>query len=231
MRKISITTAGAALLIAMLLLPAAALAKRGDRNHDRIPDRWERTHRLSLRLNQAKKDQDRDGLKNLAEYRAHTDPRDADTDSDGVEDGDDRAPRNPEPRERDASGTVTSYDGNVLTIMLANGDEISGRVHDGTEISCEDAKRSGDQPAAPQRELGARAAGYENDYGSGVYGIGGDGPGAGDPADGTAGDPPAEDPFADGCSSADLEVGIGISEATLVAKPTGAVFTEIQIVR
>src|SRR6184192_594061 len=60
----------------------------GDRNRDRIPDRWERRYHLSLRVNQARRDQDHDGLTNLGEFESHTNPRDADTDNDGIEDGD-----------------------------------------------------------------------------------------------------------------------------------------------
>lgn len=54
--------------IALLALPGLAAAK--DRNHDRIPDRWEKRHKLSLKVDQARKDQDRDHLRNLAEFKA-----------------------------------------------------------------------------------------------------------------------------------------------------------------
>jgi hypothetical protein len=75
--------------ILVLALPAAASAR--DRNHDRIPDRWEKRFDLSLKVNQAHRDQDHDGLNNRQEFRARTDPRDADTDNDGLEDGDELA--------------------------------------------------------------------------------------------------------------------------------------------
>ena len=58
----------------VIALPSVAAAK--DRNHDRIPDRWEKRHHLSLHVNQAKRDQDRDGLKNRQEFKAGDDPRD-----------------------------------------------------------------------------------------------------------------------------------------------------------
>ena len=77
--------AGGVLVLAFAL-PAAAQAAT-DRNHDRIPDAWERAHHLSLRVDQAKRDQDHDGLRNRGEYRAHTDPHRRDTDRDGVPDG------------------------------------------------------------------------------------------------------------------------------------------------
>jgi hypothetical protein len=88
-----ITTFGAVLLLALLALPGSALARghhskraNADRNHDGIADKWERRNHLSLRVNQAKRDQDKDGLNNLGEFRSHTSPRDADTDNDGVND-------------------------------------------------------------------------------------------------------------------------------------------------
>jgi hypothetical protein len=94
-----ITTLGAVLLLALFALPGAAMARghrhhpraSADRNHDRIPDRWEKRNHLSLRVNQAKRDQDRDGLNNLSEFRSHTNPRDADTDNDGVNDANEDA--------------------------------------------------------------------------------------------------------------------------------------------
>ena len=110
--------------LAMLALPALAAAK--DRNHDHIPDRWEKRHHLSLHRNQAHLDQDRDHLTNRAEFLAGDNPRDADTDNDGVMDGEENA------------GTIQSFDQETgkLTIALFGGDTISGLVTEGTEIEC-----------------------------------------------------------------------------------------------
>lgn len=85
MPRLTLSRLAVAVAAGVLGLPAAAHA--ADVNHDRIPDRWERTHHLSLRVDQQARDQDHDGLKNLAEYRDHTDPRRADTNGDGVRDG------------------------------------------------------------------------------------------------------------------------------------------------
>lgn len=122
---IGLVVAIAALGAALIAAPAQA-AK--DRNHDKIPDRWERQHDLSLKRDQAKRDQDRDGLKNLGEFEAGLDPRDGDSDDDGTEDGDEGA------------GTIASFDvqTGALTIDLFNGGELSGAVTDNTEIECED---------------------------------------------------------------------------------------------
>jgi hypothetical protein len=110
---------------ALLALPSFAAAK--DRNHDRIPDRWEQRHHLSLNENQAHRDQDRDGLDNRAEWRAGDDPRDHDTDHDGVIDGAENA------------GTIASFDATTgkLAITLFGGDTLSGLVVESTRIECE----------------------------------------------------------------------------------------------
>jgi hypothetical protein len=113
---------------ALLMLAAPAMAR--DRNHDRIPDRWERAHHLSLRVNQARRDQDHDGLRNRAEFRAHTNPRKADTDGDGIKDGAEHA------------GKIASFTGGVLTIDLFGGKTLTGTVDDTTEIECDDAHAS-----------------------------------------------------------------------------------------
>jgi hypothetical protein len=84
-RKLKLIAA-AVVAIAMLAVPGAAMAK--DRDHDKMPDKWEKAHGLSVHKKNAKGDPDRDGLSNRGEFRSSTDPRDADTDDDGTEDGD-----------------------------------------------------------------------------------------------------------------------------------------------
>ena len=80
-------TAVAGVLAALLLaIPGLASAPR-DANDDNLPDRWEKRHDLSLKVNQAPRNQDSDGLRNKGEFRRGTDPRDADTDDDGIADG------------------------------------------------------------------------------------------------------------------------------------------------
>lgn len=112
-------------LIALLAVPAGAAAK--DRNHDRIPDRWEKHHRLSLAVNQAHRDQDSDQLNNRDEFLAGDDPRDADSDNDGNEDGNENA------------GRIASFDAasGRLVINLFGNDTLSGQVTAQTEIECD----------------------------------------------------------------------------------------------
>lgn len=133
--------------LAILALPGVAAAKARDRNHDRIPDRWEKRHHLSLKVNQAHRNQDHEGLDNREEFENGTNPRDADTDddnltdsqevevgddpndadtdNDGIEDGEENA------------GTISSFDGTTLTISLLGGGTLSGQVTESTEIECD----------------------------------------------------------------------------------------------
>ncbi len=78
--------------LALLAVPATASAKSRhhaarDRNHDGLPDKWERKNHLSTaKRGVAKADPDKDGLSNLAEYRSHTNPRSADSNGNGISD-------------------------------------------------------------------------------------------------------------------------------------------------
>jgi|SRR4051812_13852528 hypothetical protein len=139
-RSIATATAGVLALAASLLLAAAASAH--DRNRDRIPDRWERAHHLSLHVNQARRDQDHDGLNNRGEFRAHMNPRKADTDGDGISDGDENA------------GTVASFTDGVLTINLAGGGTLTGAVDQDTEIECDNVAHASDDGGDDQGDDG-----------------------------------------------------------------------------
>ena len=185
-------------LLAMLLVPAGAQAR--DRDHDKLPDRWEKKFNLSAKKKGTRKDADRDGLNNLGELRSGTSPRDKDSDNDGVRDDDEDRDRDrvdnaneiregTSPRDKDSdddgrgdaredrdrdglknggedltgndpvdpdtdddgdrdgaeqAGVVTSFEGGKLTIDLANGDSVAGKVTDDTAIECEteDAEES-----------------------------------------------------------------------------------------
>jgi hypothetical protein len=122
-RLLKLTLTAALVLVATL--GVAATAGAADRNRDRIPDRWEKRNGLSLKVNQARRDQDRDGLRNRGEFKARTDPRDPDSDDDGTDDGDEQA------------GTITAVAGDTATITLFAGGTVTGQVTDDTEIECE----------------------------------------------------------------------------------------------
>ncbi len=138
---------GAALIVA----PAVGLAKGRDRDHDRMPDKWERAHHLNPRVNDAAKDPDKDGLSNLSEFRHGTNPRRADTDEDGVNDRtelrDGTNPRHDDAGDdngndaNEVRGTVVSFDSGVLTLQPATDGAatVSGTVNDATRIDCDAA--------------------------------------------------------------------------------------------
>jgi hypothetical protein len=203
----------AAACAAVLALAATGSARtNGDRNHDRIPDRWERAHHLSLNVNQAKRDQDRDGLRNRAEYLAGTNPRNADSDDDGTDDGDEGA------------GTVTSFTGGVLTVHLFNGDDVKGTVDDRTEIECE--SRPAGATVVPTARKADDGPGEDDDQGDDDNGgdrHGGEGDDDGDHHD-------EGDDDGRSCDATALTSGAVVREAELKTTAAGLVFKEIEVV-
>jgi hypothetical protein len=219
-----LTTCAAAALgaLALLALPGAAAAKDG--NHDRIPDRWERHHHLSTAVNQAGRDQDHDHLRNRAEFLAGDNPRDRDSDNDGVMDGNENA------------GTITSFDAATgkLVISLFNGDPVSGLVTESTRIKCEDEHspdvttraRHGEEEPGDDRGEGAEP-GDDN---------GGHGEEPGDDNGGEAGDnsgrgPSGHDDNGTGanCTTSDLVVGATVEEAALELQQGVATYEEVEL--
>jgi hypothetical protein len=226
--------------LALLALPSVAAAK--DRNHDRIPDRWEKLHHLSLKVDQAGRDQDRDGLRNRAEFRAGDNPRDRDTDNDGVMDGDENA------------GTIASFDKETgrLEINLFNGDTVAGTVDDRTRIECDQDENEMEHngalsshdgqdnsgPGSADDESGPSAGedpdhsgpgpGDEGDYsGPGAGEEDHSGPGAGD--DQNDNDDQNEDEHEAACTTDALVAGAVVEEAQLELRNGAAIFEEVEL--
>ena len=207
---------------ALLAMPGVAAAK--DRNHDRIPDRWEKRHHLSLNVNQAGRDPDRDHLANIGEFKAGDNPRDDDSDDDGVVDGEENA------------GTIASFDATTgkLVIDLFGAETISGTVTDRTKIKCEDehspdvSTRSGEVEHRDDHGGGEEAG---DDHGGRGHETGDDnggdnsGPGSSDSG------PSGHDDNGTGanCSVSDLTAGTVVREAELELEHGTATFDEVEL--
>ena len=199
---------------AALLVVTATGSARGnsDRNRDRIPDRWERAHHLSLKVNQAKRDQDHDGLRNRGEFLAGTDPRNNDSDDDGTNDG------------SEGAGTVTSFTGGVLIVHLFNGDDVKGTVDDQTEIECRTRPMSQPivVPAARKADEGPGGDDQGDDDG--------DHHGGGDDDGDRQHDQQGDDDQRRDCDATALTTGAIVGEAELKTTAAGLVFRQIEIV-
>lgn len=226
-KRIGFLTTVVALAAMLLALPVAASAR--DRNDDNIPDRWERRHGLSLKVDQARKDQDRDQLRNRAEFRAHMDPRDDDSDNDGVDDGDEGA------------GSIESYDPETgrLRINLFGGDVIAGWVTDETEVECDRGDDHGDEDGDGEGGDGGPGEGEGEDgvEGDEVDSLTRDGDEleGEEPGDEESGDDEGEDEADDdsdeesACSVDDLVAGAIVQEAHMHLSGDGVIFEEIEL--
>jgi thrombospondin type 3 repeat protein len=94
------------LMLAWAVWPAAVAHAARDRDHDGLPDRWERRYDLSTARPSARVDRDHDGLSNRREFKLRTNPRKRDTDHDGLRDGAEVKRYRTNPRRRD-----TDHDG------------------------------------------------------------------------------------------------------------------------
>jgi hypothetical protein len=203
--------------LALLAMPGLAAAKDG--NHDRIPDRWEKRHKLSLNVNQARRDQDGDHLRNRAEFLAGDNPRDRDSDDDGVIDGSEQA------------GTIASFDAGTgrLVIDLFGTDTVAGLVTDETEIKCEDdgggattsSEGSGSGEAEPGDDDGGEGEIEPGDDGGGDN----SGPGSENSGPGHKGDDDGDRL----CTTAELVPGAVVEEAELKVRNGQTVFHEVEL--
>jgi hypothetical protein len=197
-------------LLGSLLFAASASAR--DVNRDRIPDRWEKRHGLSLKVKQSARDQDKDGFRNRAEWRAKTDPRDPDSDDDGADDSEENA------------GTVTSFADGELTITLFDGGTLSGKVTDDTEIKCAEspasARASHDDPGDDDEGDDDRGdwRGDDDEHG--------DDDGDRDHDDG---DCRGHEDDGEECGAEALTAGRAVAEAELKISSEGRVWTEIEL--
>ena len=228
MRRMIIVSLAAALAAGLMLLPAGASARskhkscprsaRVDRNHDRIPDRWECRHSLSLKVKQTRRDPDHDGLNNLGEFQAGDDPHRADSDRDGVNDGNEHA------------GTIQSFvadagspNTGTLTIALDGGGTLIGRVTSATECKVEHTT-----PTATASRDGE--SGDNSGPGSTTSGDNRGDDNENEANENEANENENENENEDhGCTAADLSRNRAVDEAELTATSAGAIFHEIKL--
>jgi hypothetical protein len=223
----------AALAAGLMLLPAGASARgkhkhkscprsaRVDRNHDRIPDRWECRHRLSLTVKQTNRDPDHDGLNNRGEFQAGDDPHRADSDGDGVNDGNEHA------------GTIQSFvadqgspNTGTLTIALAGNGTVTGKVTGDTRCQVRT-----ETPTAQTSDNGEQGDDRGDDH-----------PGdhsqqttpsrdenEGEEPDGDNHDGDHADEGERPCTAADFTQGRAVTEADLKLADGQAIFKEIEL--
>jgi hypothetical protein len=146
---------GLIVLVVALLIPGTAMAR--DRDHDHMRDRWEKKHGLSTHRANGHRDRDHDGLSNLGEFRAHTDPQDTDTDDDCIGDDDEDA---------DDDG-VDNADEMAEHTRLRDADSDDDGVEDGDEDADDDgvANRDDDQGEDEQVEDQDEQGECENEQG------------------------------------------------------------------
>jgi len=230
LRTFSVAAAGA---LALMVVAFGGTAVAKDRNHDQIPDKWEKKFNLSLKVDQANKDQDRDKVDNLNEFQEGTNPRDKDSDNDGRADGredadhdglnnmgEDRTANLPDDQDTDNdgvedgeenAGVIAGFDGTTLTIDLAGGGQVSGIVDATTRIKCEtEAEHEAGDDSGPGMAAASHDGADDNS-----------GPGSG-------GDDNVEHGDADNvCTTADLTAGTAVHEAEL----QGSTFEEVELLK
>ena len=245
--KVRVFAVAAAGALALVLVAFGGSAVAKDRNHDQIPDKWEKKFHLSLKVDQANKDQDRDHVDNLNEFQEGTNPRvkdsnhngrpdgKEDSDHDGLNNaGEDETANLPNDQDTDNdgikdgaenAGTIASFDGTTLVIDLAGGGQVSGTVDQTTEIKCEseDQHESSDHPddnSGPPTPTAGTHTATASDQGS-DNGSGDDQ--SGDSNENESGD----DNNASNCTTADLLQNTPVHEAQL----ENGVFHEIELVK
>ena len=246
MRPTRLLLLALAAALALLALPAVSQAR--DRNHDGLPDKWEKHFHLSLHANQANRDPDRDRVDNANEFREHTNPRkrdtngngrpdgredrdrdhlnnagedatgndpvDKDTDNDGIPDGDEQA------------GVVSSFNQTTgdLTIDLANGGSVTGKVTDATEVECETENEAEDHNDVSASHDGNSGPGSGDDRGENEN----ENEVEHEHGDDRRGDDDGEH-RGDQCPAGSLKEGARVHEAELNVLASGPVWEKIEL--
>jgi hypothetical protein len=218
MKTLKLVVIGA-LAAAFMVVPAVAMASK-DRDHDGLPDKWEKKFHLSTHTNNAKGDPDRDHLSNRKEFKFGLNPRKADSDGDRTPDNEEQA------------GVVRSFQNGVLTIDELNGGSVSGNVDNSTEIECGDRNEVQDDDANDDNAGGNDQRDHED--GSGDTGQTNTQAGDNEPGDNeneNENEQGDDDQGLNQCSTADLVPGAKVHEAKLSVNSTGHHFDKIELMK
>jgi hypothetical protein len=135
----------------------------------------------------------------------------------------------PMPPSAEGAGTVTSFEGGVLKITLADGTVVSGKVAERTEISCglaaEDGEPGDDDGGQDRGEDHGGGDGGDHHGGGDSGSSGGSGSSQGDDEHG--GMPaPSEVPV---CGTSALIAGAKVHEAELTISSAGAIWEKVEL--
>jgi hypothetical protein len=145
-----IACAGLLALIASLGVASAAPAAKKNKKQ-RTAASWAKSH--DLKGNWRQRDKDGDGLNNLAEFKAKTDPKRKDTDRDKLRDGAE-VELGLDPLDADSdndgtrdgaekAGSVVAFANGQLTLKLVRGGRVTAAVTEETELDCDAADDDG----------------------------------------------------------------------------------------
>jgi hypothetical protein len=139
-----------ALVLAAVLVPSVASAKPQPAAK---AAKWAKKNGLAGSWRG--KDADKDGLKNLNEFKLGTNPRKADSDRDGLKDGDEITvgddPTDPDTDGDEIkdgaehAGVVTAFDGQTLTIRQFKGGKLTAALAEDADCSTADDSGAGDE--------------------------------------------------------------------------------------
>jgi hypothetical protein len=169
-----IACAGLLALIASLGVASAAPAAKKNKKQ-RTAAAWAKNH--DLKGNWRHRDKDADGLDNLAEFKARTDPKRKDTDRDKLRDGAE-VELGLDPLDADSdndgtrdgaekAGSVIAFANGQLTVKLARGGRVTAAVTDETELDCRAADDDGTDDFGDTSGDGFDDATLEDDAGAG----------------------------------------------------------------
>lgn len=235
MRSLARILSALALLAALLVPVASASAAR---TPGAKVARWAKKHHLhgSWRT----KDADHDGLDNLTEFKAGTDPRKADSDRDGLDDGTElRIGDDPLDPDTDAdgvkdgaehAGVVTAYANGTITLKQFRGGTLTGVLSDVVDCTSASDAAAADSGA----DDGSVDDGSVDDGGTDASSDGGGDDGSAD--DGSGDDAPdATDDSADdddpvaGCEAAGLATGALVRQVEVARDGGSLVFTAVEL--